>query len=264
MRKAKEKMDEIYDATVAARQQMYDARDFLKSNLTEGVFVDDLTELKDNLDLIKGDGIDQQFLDVLAAIHRYVTEAPKSKDSTFYKTERLLRMLYENLYQLPKYYNCYTDKVAVVSTVLRRCKEGDQSLTNLNEQEKDAKDTNWESCQNMIGMEPISDDALEKLIEKKATEENFNKVCELNSEDRKNTVCIKKCNGGKQAKNTAIAQTLDVSVKVVDILLKKCEVCQAVIDGVCFMRNRGIKDKDIHEELYPQYTLKEIKSIKCS
>ena len=78
------------------------------------MFIKDLEELKASLDKIKGQGVDQNFLDVLDAIGRYITEAPKAKDSAFVEAEGLLRMLYENLYKIPKYYDCYSDKVSVV------------------------------------------------------------------------------------------------------------------------------------------------------
>lgn len=49
----------------------------------------------------------------------------------------------------------------------------------------------------------------------------------------------------------------------VEILLKECKVCKNVKRNVCYLRRLGAPDTDLHEENYPQFTLKEIQDIVC-
>ena len=80
---------------------------------------------------------------------------------------------------------------------------------------KEAKDMNWQSCQTMIGMEPITEQRLQDLIDEQAEKKGFNKVCELNSKARKDTVCSRKCDTKYDVKETA--GFLEVDEDVVSI-----------------------------------------------
>jgi hypothetical protein len=104
------------------------------------------------------------------------------------------------------------------STVLRRCQEGDHRLGKLNQDANRDFDKKWESCKRMIGMQPITDESLQRMIDRESTKRGFNKVCEMNSQDRNVTVCNYKCGGGKFSKNTAMASDMDLSVEVVYII----------------------------------------------
>lgn len=90
----------------------FQARDDLHNQLKSEVFLNDLEELKGNLEKLIGDGTDEDFRAIINGIGSYINEI-KQDDPNFLKSSRLISELYQKLAHVPEYFNCYSAKTNV-------------------------------------------------------------------------------------------------------------------------------------------------------
>ncbi|XP_032238704.2 uncharacterized protein LOC116618750 isoform X2 [Nematostella vectensis] len=245
---------------------------YLKSNITDGTFLDSVSDVGEMVDDLKERSDDMK--KVATGIKNFVRDI-KGATSNYNLTFELAKKLKEDLKRVPFTVSCYSAKYRIINRIIAGCKQGQGGRSFdewYNKEQSGYEDNEYDpenpdNCVDKVGFRFIRKQDVESALIDSAQRDGFSTNCKLNDKKLVELVCFHKTDGGLSNEVIYTQMWRDSKLKQEDIkeLVQKCTPSTKHLSDkqkqeICWERKTR-SNQDIAKE--ERYQLQKVEAVTC-